>query len=514
MADNGDNHFSGEIVVASRIVDTLSSGLYETPAACLKELINNSYDADAMQVQVHVRPDAALIIIEDDGHGMSRAEFERHFQRIAESHKRDDSETTASGRPKIGKIGIGFIAANELCNVMEIQSTMKGSTELLHVRIDFEAMRTDPELRRRDDDGVKKGDYEGVVESTEKDAQFTRVYLTSITENARGAMVARHTKGAEGTAPSLYGLKPESVADRLALGQLGSWDDLDLYSQTMLGVGLNVPVRYAPKWVEPPFAARLKPFESSAGKMNFNVLYDGTDLRKPVVLRHGGNRALLHRWEHEGDHVAAKGFFFAQQGAIKPVDVNGVLIRVRNAAVGSYDRSYLDFPSTIGPIFQDWISGEVWADDRLEAAMNIDRKTLRTTHPAYIELQKVVHQELRVVLARCRKELWGAGSAERKADRVTAESERFERVLKVNKDRIGSGGARELRKTWLPPASALKSPAGRTKGKAPSPSTDDLLRKFTVAELYEICIDAASEVLSEKDLQKLLSALTERLRRQ
>src|SRR5436305_12509487 len=104
MADHADRHFSGEIVVASRIVDTLSSGLYETPAACLKELINNSYDADAGQVKVHVRPDAELIIIEDDGHGMCRADFERHFKRIAESHKRDESDTTDEGRPKIGKI--------------------------------------------------------------------------------------------------------------------------------------------------------------------------------------------------------------------------------------------------------------------------------------------------------------------------------------------------------------------------------------------------------------------------
>jgi hypothetical protein len=513
MADQNGNHFSGEIVVASRIVDTLSSGLYETPAACLKELINNSFDADAQQVNVHVRPDAALIIIEDDGQGMTRADFELHFKRIAESHKRDESDTTGSGRPKIGKIGIGFIAANELCDVMDIESTMKGHAELLRVRIDFAAMRTDPELRKRADDGVKKGDYEGTVGTADKDAQFTRVYLTSITDTARDAMVARHTKGAEDTAPSLYGLKPDSIADRLALGRLGSWDDLDLYSQTMLEVGLNVPVRYPPKWVEPPFAAELKPFEKTVEKLNFNVLYDGADLRKPVVLRHDDSRALLHRWEHKGEHVSAKGYFFAQQGAIKPVDVNGVLIRVRNAAVGGYNRSYLDFPSTTGPIFQDWISGEVWADDRLETAMNIDRKTLRTTHPAYIELQKVVHKELRAVLARCRKELWGAGSAERKAERVTAESERFERVLKTNKDRIGAGGARELRRTWLQPTPAAKAPKEHPNGRDQSPTTDDLLRKYTVAELYEICIDAASEVLAERDLQKFVSALTQRLRR-
>jgi len=36
------SEFDGEIRVASRIVDYLSSGLYKSPAACLKELINNA----------------------------------------------------------------------------------------------------------------------------------------------------------------------------------------------------------------------------------------------------------------------------------------------------------------------------------------------------------------------------------------------------------------------------------------------------------------------------------------
>src|SRR2546425_11430036 len=96
--------FSGEIKVASSIVDYLSSGLYESPAACLKELINNSYDADAKNVAVFVKPDADRIIIEDDGMGMSKDEFIRHFERISESHKRDESSKTHSGRPVIGKI--------------------------------------------------------------------------------------------------------------------------------------------------------------------------------------------------------------------------------------------------------------------------------------------------------------------------------------------------------------------------------------------------------------------------
>src|SRR3954470_11667997 len=102
--------FSGEIKVASRIIDHLSSGLYESPAACLKELINNSYDADATRVDVFIKPDADRIIIDDNGRGMNRADFEKHFKKISESYKREEGDETSRGRKKIGKIGIGFIA--------------------------------------------------------------------------------------------------------------------------------------------------------------------------------------------------------------------------------------------------------------------------------------------------------------------------------------------------------------------------------------------------------------------
>jgi hypothetical protein len=153
-----DEHFRGEITVAARIIDLLSSGLYESPAACLKELINNSFDADARNVDVFVKPDANRIIIQDDGHGMNREEFERHFRRIAESHKRDDNDTTASGRPKIGKIGIGVIAANELCERLEIFSTKTHSPDLLHVTIDFEEMRKPADQRKKNGGDFVKAD--------------------------------------------------------------------------------------------------------------------------------------------------------------------------------------------------------------------------------------------------------------------------------------------------------------------------------------------------------------------
>ena len=73
--------FKGEIKVASRIVDHLSSGIYKSPAACLKELINNAYDADALNVHVSVKPDADRIIVLKEG---EVAEQGTHTELIAQ----------------------------------------------------------------------------------------------------------------------------------------------------------------------------------------------------------------------------------------------------------------------------------------------------------------------------------------------------------------------------------------------------------------------------------------------
>src|SRR5262249_22186405 len=157
-------------------------------------------------------------------------------------------------------------------------------------------------------------------------------------------------------------------------------------SQAMLEVGLNVPVRYLPNWAPKGSGTVLKPLEDEIVALGFGVCVDGTDLRKPVVLD-PRDRFLLRRLAVDGAEVSARGYLIARHGALRPQWLNGVLTRIRNAAVGDYDRTFMNFKTSEHIMFQRWTSCEVWADDRLEDALNIDRRTLRITHPAYIELQ-------------------------------------------------------------------------------------------------------------------------------
>lgn len=493
--------FRGEIRVASRIVDYLSSGLYNSPAACLKELVNNSYDADAERVDVFVKPDADRIIIADDGLGMSRQEFVQHFDRISESHKRDTNDTTPSGRPKIGKIGIGFIAANELCDVMEIVSTKKGSRELLCVEVNFREMRLDaPQRRRTEDDTWIKGDYEGVVEQAPRDEHYTQVILKEIRPNAKailaGAMKREHVSGPR----SIYGLNPESVRDLIA--SASDWGDLDEYSQTMLQVGMNVPVQYLPHWRPPSINGVLAEFESDIAALGFSVCADGSDLRKPVVVD-PGSRHLLRQVNIDGEYVSARGYFFSKHGVLRPQWLNGVLIRIRNAAVGDYDGTFLNFKTTEQTLFQRWTTCEVWADDRLEEALNIDRRTLRITHPAYVEFQQAFHDQLSDFLRAVRSSLYSEPAAERRKVEAQREVQHFSEVIERESTRLPPRVRKELR-VAIQRRSAPEASSSAADVRA-------VLRKFSVAEMYELVLEVARESLSPNQYERFASALAKRL---
>lgn len=504
MASESDA-FEGEIVVASRIVDALSSGLYESPAACLKELVNNAYDADARTVRIYVKPEADQIVIEDDGSGLNRADFERHFRRISESHKRDDGDITSSHkRPKVGKIGIGFIAANELCDVMEIESTKLSSEEVLNVEIDFAIMRGDIGERRVDGtDDIRKGDYHGRVEhGADPDTHYTRIFLHGVRGEAREAMVSGQRQSAEkgeGEAESLYGLTPEETVETLAPGRLRSWTELDRYSQVILGVGLNVPVRYAEGWIPGPHRPKVRPLVKRVRDLDFSVWYDGLEVFKPVLLGEPGKRTLLKTLQLRGTHVGATGYMFAQHGTLRPGELQGVLVRIRNAAVGEYDRSFLDFPVAEAQLLKNWVSCELWADDALENAMNIDRRTLRATHPAFVELQKLFHAEFRKFLYEVRTQLYALRSSEKRTHDAEKESARIKAVVSSTDLGLPSATIAHVEDVWATPAVEDKRGTGR------------LLRKRSVAEVYEIVLELARDLLAPDDFDEFVQELTDRL---
>ncbi len=132
----------------------LSQGLYRTPAGAIKELISNSFDADATLVRIHTGfPQFETLSCEDDGSGISQDEFLRLMNRgIGISYKRSGTTdvTEVYKRPLIGRLGLGILSVAQICTRFEILSHHKETKTAFRATIQF------PPYTRREMDKIAK----------------------------------------------------------------------------------------------------------------------------------------------------------------------------------------------------------------------------------------------------------------------------------------------------------------------------------------------------------------------
>jgi hypothetical protein len=145
-----------EMDIETTIVDKLGVKLYDRVSAAVAELVANSYDADAEEVEVQLPLNKYLavhtddgvkqkdreIVVKDDGHGMTPSEADTLFLRVGRD-RRDEGEETSreKNRDVMGRKGIGKLAPFGICNKIEIRSAggekEDGPYEVSHFMMDY-----------------------------------------------------------------------------------------------------------------------------------------------------------------------------------------------------------------------------------------------------------------------------------------------------------------------------------------------------------------------------------------
>lgn len=308
------------ISVDKRIVRILSESTYESFPSALREIIVNSYDADAETVRLTVDYPRREILIEDDGSGMSEEEFD-HYLRIA-GQRRTDRRKSGSGRSIVGQFGVGFLSVFPFFDEYQIETKKRDSEWLtgavIPCREYFDVHRTINIDQIRISGGTKR-----VPSETLKG--FTRIRLkgfTALTTAFFKVDVDRKIRR-----NSIQKMKP---LDRIA------WK-----------LAEDLPLDYAEKQM----SDLVKEYSPN---LPFKVFVNGEPLIREIYGKDIIDRGKLSFGKLRGHY-----FIATSRKSVTPFEARGLKIRNLNVGIGERELFGIGAETGGARSHLHWLTGEV-----------------------------------------------------------------------------------------------------------------------------------------------------------
>lgn len=139
-------------------IEHLGSNMYSRLPNAVAELVANAYDADATEISVQVlgSGEEQRIVVEDNGHGMSRDDLRDKYLRIGRNRRGSDATAKSeSGKRTVsGKKGLGKLALFGIGHKIVVSTTREGSNERLVLTMKWQDLI-----------GTENGDYHPKSES-------------------------------------------------------------------------------------------------------------------------------------------------------------------------------------------------------------------------------------------------------------------------------------------------------------------------------------------------------------
>jgi len=398
-----------KIRVHERALAHLSRGLYRSPASAIRELVSNAWDANATKVSIDTNyPNFFQLAIEDNGDGFTRDDFENLMKGgIGNSEKRIGDKKLKYGRPTIGRLGIGMLGIAQICGSFIVTSSPAvGKPFRARVQLyDLAKAKMDEKDSSLIQDATTKlnnesipskivevGTYEFEDVDANRMSRGTRIIADDVTPTFTQAFQESLT---------LKAFKPVPLEWRPAvtrvLSKIHSLQLLGDYWRLLWELAAACPIPY----IAPDALPRsvIKDINAALEAYKFSVFVDGRQLFKPVYLKAnpgGYTTKIIDRETKKvyGRPLTFSGYIVIQEGKqIMPDELRGIMVRIKNIGIGYYDPSMLDYRNNEGPRSR-WVTGEIFVEEGLEDALNIDRDSFNRFHPEFRALQSHVHEVL------------------------------------------------------------------------------------------------------------------------
>ena len=416
--------------VSAQIVKHISSGLYRSPGSALKELISNSFDADASKVEItydfgydHTGTiKLSKLIIKDNGKGMDINDLKKIFTHVGGSEKdspNKELKTDKNKRPMIGSFGIGMLSVAATCNKFRIITKKKEGQREFIADVSF-AFFKDIILRTESMDKVKLGNIDLSSRHTDKEFEQYTIYEISNFE----------PPFLDGLIPSIgdsYFYKNKRIEDddeyfkkfvtqKIQSSDMKSTKKLAYLDKMITDVAVMSPIEYLPdgpirkkvtingKDYKIPgtdnkdynelidrlkgFNFEVRIFLNREGKEinNFKIFkpflyptdsdiaeYSFDDLYPKIwVLPKVDDEIVI---ENEPLHVELTGYYYHQNKRILPLEFRGTLFRVHNVSLGYNLGDIANIFTDTYLIFHQTLS-EIYLDSGFQRIVNLDRESL------------------------------------------------------------------------------------------------------------------------------------------
>ena len=126
--------------VTARVAMQLGRESISNSTVAILELVKNAYDADAETVKIrfgNLDKTNPLLVIEDDGHGMTEQQLRDGWLVIGTSNKLLSGQSSRKKRVLTGEKGLGRLGLDRLCEKTVVQSFSEGESSGLELEINW-----------------------------------------------------------------------------------------------------------------------------------------------------------------------------------------------------------------------------------------------------------------------------------------------------------------------------------------------------------------------------------------
>lgn len=121
-----DYEHTYRMTIDLNVLDHLGINLYSNVAAVLTEVVANAWDADAEFVRITFDIDNNMILVDDDGIGMTVQDMNDKYLRVGYRRRESEPTVTGKGRTVMGRKGLGKLSLFSIADTVEVQSCKNG----------------------------------------------------------------------------------------------------------------------------------------------------------------------------------------------------------------------------------------------------------------------------------------------------------------------------------------------------------------------------------------------------